>query len=187
MIVVQIKSFRLGVRFSFLAVLFFMLEISRSDWGLWCVLCCILHELGHFTAFALVGSRPKELWLEAGGMRIVPAAGLLAPGKEAFVLCGGCLINFLSAGLLFWLSCPQAAGFHLFLGIFNLFAVKSLDGGRLLALFLEQKAPSAAAFLSNAAHGVCAALLGALGFWAFKETGNFTLLLTLFCLLFQGK
>ena len=139
MIVVQIKSFRLGVRFSFLAVLFFMLEISRSDWGLWCVLCCILHELGHFTAFALVGSRPKELWLEAGGMRIVPAAGLLAPGKEAFVLCGGCLINFLSAGLLFWLSCPQAAGFHLFLGIFNLFPVKSLDGGRLLALFWSRR------------------------------------------------
>ena len=57
MIVVQTKSFRLGIRFSFLAVLFFMLEISRSDWGLWCVLCCILHELGHFTAFALVGRR----------------------------------------------------------------------------------------------------------------------------------
>ena len=143
MIVVQTKSFRLGIRFSFLAVLFFMLEISRSDWGLWCVSCCILHELGHFTAFALVGSRPKELWLEAGGMRMVPAAGLLSPGKEAFVLCGGCLVNLLSAGLLFLLSCPRAAGFHLFLGSFNLFPLKSLDGGRLLALLLEQKAPLA--------------------------------------------
>ena len=187
MIVVQTKSFRLGIRFSFLAVLFFMLEISRSDWGLWCVSCCILHELGHFTAFALVGSRPKELWLEAGGMRIVPAAGLLSPGKEAFVLCGGCLVNFLSAGLLFLLSCPRAAGFHLFLGISNLFPLKSLDGGRLLALLLEQKAPSAGAIISSGAHWLCAALFGALGLWVLKMTGNFTLLLTLFCLLFQEK
>lgn len=187
MILLESGSFRLGIRFSFLAVLFFMLEISRSDWGLWCVFCCVLHELGHFAAFALVGSRPQELWLEAGGMRIVPAAGLLSPSREAFVLSGGCMVNFSSGGILLLLGCPEAAGFHLFLGLWNLIPLKALDGGQLLRLFLEKFIPQAASFLCNLFHILFGVFLGCAGIWIFLHTGNFTLLLTLFCLLLAGN
>ena len=187
MILWESGSFRLGIRFSFLAVLFFMLEISRSDWGLWCVFCCILHELGHFSAFALVGSRPRELWLEAGGMRIVPAAGLLSPGREAFVLSGGCMVNFFCGAVLLLLGCLEAAGFHLFLGLWNLLPLKALDGGQLLRLFLEQTAPRKVAWVCGLFHILFGFLLGCGGIWIFLRTGNFTLLLTLFCLLFAGN
>ena len=187
MIIFSFGHFRVGLRFGFLAVLFFMTQISRSDWRLWCVFCCILHELGHLAAYALAGSPPRELWLEAGGMRIVPREGFLPPAREALVLLGGCFANFVSAAALFFLRCPRAAGFHLLLGIWNLLPLAPLDGGQLLRLALDLLCPAAAPRIAAAVHWGCAALLAAAGLLLFRETGNFTLLLTLFCLFFSGK
>lgn len=175
---------RIVVRFSFFAVLLLMLELLRSDWGLWCAGASLLHEAGHILAYAAIGSAPREIHFECGGIRIVPPGALLSPGKETLVLTAGSGVNLLVGGILLALGCRYAAGFHLLLGVFNLLPLRSLDGGQLLGLLAERF------FSLRTAEWLCQAislivLLPLLwgGWLLFRQSGNFSLILTLGCLL----
>ena len=111
---------RVVIKFSFFAVLLLMLELLKSDWGLWCAGAGLLHEVGHLLAYAAVGAVPREISFECGGIRIVPSGKLLSPGREAVVLAAGSSVNLIVGGLLMGLGTRYAAGFHLLLGCFNL-------------------------------------------------------------------
>lgn len=178
------KKLRIVVRFSFFAVLLLMLELLKSDWGLWCAGASLLHEAGHILAYAAMGSAPREIHFECGGIRIVPPEALLRPKKEALVLAAGSFANFLAGGILLTLGCRYAAGFHLLLGAFNLLPLRALDGGQLLGLLAERF------FSLRTAERLCQAVsllfLAPLlwgGWLLFQQSGNFSLLLTLACLL----
>ena len=181
----QFRSLAIGVRFSFFAVLLLMAELCRSDWGLWCAAASILHELGHFAAYAALGQVPKGLYFEAGGIRIVPPAGRLSPPGEAAVLLAGSGVNLAAGGLFCLLGSPYAGGFHLLLGLFNLLPLAQLDGGMLLALALDRFfPPRPAGMICGAVHWLCWGVLFGAGCLLFRRTGNFTLVFTILCLTF---
>lgn len=188
MIGFRLAGVAVRLHFSFFAVLFLLIQLTGSDRALWGVFCCLIHELGHLTACAFCGARPQELHLEAGGMRIVPAPGLLSPVREALVLAAGPAANLLAAGLLLaggaGRELPgQAAPAHLFLAGLNLLPLAPLDGGQLFSLLLEALLPPRpAARIAEGVHLLCFAALAACGLLLLRETGNFTLLLTLLCL-----
>jgi hypothetical protein len=74
MIVLHGRRLQLTIHFSFFAVLLLLTQLTRSDWGLWCVGACLLHEAGHILAYSAFGAFPKAIHLEAGGIRIDKAA-----------------------------------------------------------------------------------------------------------------
>ena len=67
MICFCLAGVKVALHFGFFAVLFLIVELTGSDWALWGVFCCLVHELGHAAAYALCGARPRELHFEAGG------------------------------------------------------------------------------------------------------------------------
>lgn len=184
----RFRSLSIGVRFSFFAVLLLMAELCRSDWGLWCAAASILHELGHFAAYAALGQPPRALYFEAGGIRITPPGGHLPLVGEAAVLLAGSSVNLAAGGLFCLLGKVYAGGFHLFLGLFNLLPLAQLDGGMLLALVLEQLfPPRPAGLICGAIHWLCWGLLFGAGCLLLWRTGNFTLIFTILCLTFPQK
>ena len=183
MICFCLAGVKVALHFGFFAVLFLIVELTESDWALWGVFCCLVHELGHAVAYALCGARPRELHFEAGGMRFVPPEGLLSAGREAFILAAGPLANLLAGGILCLGGGFRTAGAHFLLAGFNLLPLALLDGGQLFALLLEELLPPRPAErMARAVHLLCLAGMGVCGLLLLRETGNFTLLLTLFCL-----
>ena len=179
-----IKGIRIQITFSFLAVLLLMVEHCGSNDPLWCVVCCLIHEMGHIIAYLCCGTKPKELLLEAGGLRIVPPDALLSVKQEAFVLAGGIAANLRSAGVLLMTGAIPAAGMHLFLAAFNLLPLAPLDGGQLLALLLRNSGLPSADRIAEAVHLIFWLALVGGGLLLLHRTGNFTLLLTLLCMVF---
>ena len=185
------RRLQLTIHFSFFAVLLLLTQLTRSDWGLWCVGACLLHEAGHILAYSAFGAFPKAIHLEAGGIRIVPPDRPLPPKAEELVLLAGPLFNLLCGGALLAIRCPYAAGFHLLVGAFNLLPLPALDGGQLLELLAEHRLSLRAADRLCFWVGLLTLMSLLSGGWLlFRRTGNFTLLLTLFTLLtaaFPGK
>lgn len=184
MIEFVLGKLRVVVRFSFFAVLLLSLELVKSDWGLWCIGAALLHEGGHLLGYAAAGARPREISFECGGIRIVPPEKLLTPGREAMVLAAGSAVNLLAGGLLMVLEKPYAAGFHLVLGIFNLLPLRALDGGQLLELLAEQIwGPGTAERLCAGVNLLVLLPLVWGGWYLFSQSGNFSLLLAVGCLI----
>ncbi len=94
------KTLRIAVHFSFFAVLLLMLELIKSDWGLWCAGAALFHETGHLLAYTAAGTLPREIHLECGGIRIVPPAVRFPPKTEAAILFAGSGANFLACGIM---------------------------------------------------------------------------------------
>lgn len=178
---------RVVIKFSFFAVLLLMLELLKSDWGLWCAGAGLLHETGHLLAYAAAGAIPKEISFECGGIRIVPSGKLLSPGREAMVLAAGSGVNLIAGGLLIVLGTQFAAGFHIVLGCFNLLPLRALDGGQLLGLLTEQlMTPGAADWTCRIVNLLTLVPLVWGGWLLFSQTGNFSLILVLVCLIFAA-
>lgn len=180
---IEINGVKVSIAFSFCVVLLLVVELTGSDWALWCACCCVMHELGHLAAYAWCGAPPREIRLEAGGMRIVPSGAMLGFWQEILVLWGGALVNLATAGILIACGMLPAAGIPLFLAGFNLLPLAPLDGGQFITLLLEQRLPPSSAWMiAKTVHWLVWCILVTAGCMLIWRTGNFTLLLTMVCL-----
>ena len=116
----RILGVRVQVDFLFVALTALVLLTDPQGYTLVALLACLIHELGHLVMFLLTGYTPRALILELTGIRLVKPEQALSPVREALVQSAGSLANF---GM-----------FALLMGIFHLLPLKSLDGGKLLAL-----------------------------------------------------
>lgn len=134
---------RLTIQFSFVAMLALSALLDPDGWGVLGLLAALLHELGHLFCCLLLKQPPKALHLTCFGPALLPGNRLPSQKQELMILLSGSGVNLLCAGICFgaslWL--PKLAvfgGFHLLLGLLNLFPACGLDGGKALALCLEQ-------------------------------------------------
>ena len=128
------------VDFWFVALVTFFLLTDQTGVSVFALLACFIHELGHLIMFFAVGYTPKALVFELTGIRLVKPEQALTPWRDVLVQIAGSATNllvfFLLSGTLNAVSIWSIfAAIHLLLGIFNLFPLKSLDGGKLLFLF----------------------------------------------------
>ncbi len=126
---------RCEFRFSFFAVLGFMVCTDSDGTMLLCALACLLHELGHLTVMLVLHDPPDSLVFYGGGIHI-------RGGSTGFpAVIAGCAVNtalFLVFGLIPWEN-EQVRLFgviNLLIAAFNLLPVRELDGHRLLELTL---------------------------------------------------
>ena len=99
-------------------------------------LAALCHELGHLTA--LVKAKIERIRLTAFGAEIRADTRYLPYGREIFCTLAGPAVNLVLAVVLARAAGNYLlAGANLFLGVFNLLPLPSLDGGRALHLAIS--------------------------------------------------
>lgn len=138
----EIKKIKIGVSFSFFAVIAVVLlwQGSSADKLLVILLSCVIHELGHIFAMCLCSVPPQKVIAYGGGIKIYPdKTKMISDYQDILILAAGCLVNLVIACLS--LGCKHELTYfssaNLFLGLFNLMPLKYFDGGRILSIALN--------------------------------------------------
>lgn len=124
-------------RFSFFAVLGFMVCTDRDGAMVLCALACLLHELGHLTVMLILRKPPSSIVFYGGGIHI-------RGGSTAFpAVIAGCAVNaalFLMFGAVPWENerLRLFGAINLLTGAFNFLPVSELDGKILLELLFAR-------------------------------------------------
>lgn len=140
MLCFKIGGVPVTVSFWFVAIISVYLATDSSYFSVISILCCVLHELGHIIAFIWAKTPPLKLSLELTGMRIVAPSEKLDVLKEIVVQSAGIITNILLAiptmqsSNELWQFFAMA---NLVIAGFNLLPLKSLDGGKLVALVMQ--------------------------------------------------
>lgn len=144
-----------------------------------CFLACALHEAGHCVAANLFGSRVCSLRITAAGAEMVldPAVSL-SYLQDALIAFAGPGINLLAACAAIYAGWYLFAGFNICFAFFNLLPILPLDGGRILSDVLSICWPFAADRIVYGFSIVISGALLGLGWAAWREWGNFSLLCT---------
>ena len=123
-------------------MLAFYYYFCGSDSGSVCaaLVCCLLHETGHLAAMLFFGYAPKEICFYAGGIKLIPKRGIVPRRRQAVILAAGCAVNLALAGVSLISGQQRLMYTNLALGLINLLPLSCLDGGRLLSLFISEKA-----------------------------------------------
>lgn len=126
------------VSFLFMAMLTLMIACDKTGFVLPTLFAVFIHELGHLFAMWALGISPKRIKLIPTSVQIVSDIASRYTSDIFVSLCGpianfvlfiALYINFLS----FKNEMSLCYGLlNLIIGIFNLFPVKGLDGGRIL-------------------------------------------------------
>lgn len=166
-----------------LGALFWLDEgVGLLPWGL---AACVLHELGHIAAAAVLGGRMERLSLTVVGaeLRIAYRAPLNYL-QDCLVALAGPGANLLSGGLFLVFGWNLPAALTLAVGVFNLLPVLPLDGGRVIyGLIADRLDPDWADRLMTALSGCLVGMLVGVGAVAAVHYANVTLLLTALWLL----
>ena len=134
MISLRISGVCIDIHFSFLlfnAVLFLM----RGNQTILCFYGgCILHELGHILAAAVVGISVQKVSLKGTGIIMSAEKNSSVPAKNSlFVLLSGPLVNLVCAVIIHLThGSSDFAAVNLALCVYNLLPFSFLDGGAAL-------------------------------------------------------
>ena len=142
------------------------------------ILCCALHELGHWIVILLCGGNVKQIRLTAIGAEMI-LDRQLNYWQEGLAALAGPAVNLLLA-LVFsgWKFGLLFAGLNLMLGCFNLLPVGRLDGGRVLCCAMALLfGPNLAHEIARLSDVVFVTVLTAMGILFLLAGGNVTLLL----------
>ena len=179
---------RCRVTFSvyFLVLVTCMLALDTTGLTALALFCVVVHEAGHLLALRSFHQRVRALDFHLFGVDMVLArTSSLSYGREAFFHLSGPLANLFFCGVMRLLQAwdiwarPAEAVFlmSLFLALFNLLPVGSLDGGRALTSLLCLRVSQLTA---ERVLLVCSCLillpLCAAGFWLLLCAKNITLL-----------
>lgn len=132
----------ISIKFSFLATVALLTLSETSASVFMSLMSCFLHETGHLLAMFLFGVDVKKIVLYGAGIKIIRGYSLKEKKKEFIILISGCLMNIIMFLLFFFLkgdSFRTFAVINLVTAIFNIFPIKSLDGGAILLLLTEEK------------------------------------------------
>ncbi|MCM1023785.1 MAG: site-2 protease family protein [Prevotella sp.] len=176
--------------FSFFAAVSLLMLIGDNRYALFGLAACIWHELGHLAVMRLCGISVKRLVFYGAGIKIVPDKQLdFTPFRaQLAVYLAGSFANFLAAALLWFSESPAVriwAAVNAVIGAFNLLPLQYLDGGKIIASVIRCFCEfSLSCRLEQYLKRLNLVLiLAVLITFAALGRGNFTLYLTLCCLL----
>lgn len=146
---------------------------------LWSLLACTIHELGHWLMLLLMGGKVQALRLTIVGAEMkLDTRNSLSYGREVVAAMSGPAFNLLTAWICILCGWYLFAGMNLCFGFLNLVPIFPLDGGRALSFALAAAdLPASDTIIRVISIVFSGALLG-LGFAAWREWGNMTLLIT---------
>lgn len=108
------------------------------------LLASFLHECGHITAIFITGAKISKIKVNAFSVDIIQD-NCLPYLKEIFIILSGPILNIMLcilAELIYEFSKIESLRFfsvqNLIIGVINLLPISSLDGGRVLVIFLKK-------------------------------------------------
>lgn len=135
-----VGSTRYRIDFTFSLTVTLMLLFCQGDTVILCLVSSLLHETGHLMLMHLFRQKVLTVTLGAFGMRIDRHFSTeISYKKEAIIAFGGIGVNLLVAfisGLYYYLKgtdfCLRLAAVNIFIALFNMIPVDTLDIGRVL-------------------------------------------------------
>lgn len=178
------------IHFSFFAAVALLMLCRESNYAVYGLYACLLHETGHLVAMLVLKQSVNKLVFYGAGIKIVQPSFSLKLGlrDELFILSAGCAVNFVLCAVSVILNNEVFAAVNLLIGIFNMLPLYFLDGGKIILLFLyyflnTENGLKAEKYLKAADIIIIPMVL--ILFKAFG-LGNFTLYMTLIYLLFTA-
>ncbi len=145
----SIKCFKIPVRLSYPAVALFTLSViisGKDSMICLCLFCSVFHELGHLFLICRFCGKPRGISVNLGDIAIESDTTCLSKSGELLIDIAGPISNFLlsllTILLYFFTNAPILLNLclcSLFIGLFNLLPLKSLDGGNILYNILTNK------------------------------------------------
>ena len=115
---------------------------DRAAVGFSTLAAILVHEGGHLVRARLLGVRMRGMKLDFLGARLETTGRMLSFGEEWLLAAGGPMVSLLAAlamaplwSTFAWASCFSCVS--LAFGLLNLLPIRSFDGGRMLACFLN--------------------------------------------------
>lgn len=164
---VNFRGTKICFYFGFFAMLMFYFYIGGGDSiGITAALVsCLLHECGHLTAMLIFEQAPEKLCFYAGGIKIVPRHTAVSRLEHTIVLSAGCAVNLIVAAVSHIIGLEELSRINLALALINLMPFGSLDGGRLMQMYLGEGARK---FIAISAAVITAAMLISAGGMSFS-------------------
>lgn len=143
----SIFGIKIEISFLFICLISSFIIIESSNVLVWGLSSALLHELGHILVMILVGHKPSKITFNVFDIDIKDNSRNNRDYKEdIFILLGGPTANFLIVAVLWvlYVNCKNEDILiliteNLFLGIFNIMPIESLDGGQILYIYLSNK------------------------------------------------
>ncbi len=164
----------------------FIVILDKTNFAFAGIIFALIHELGHLIAICFLGGKIQSVNFGIANIDIVKSCDISK--NEILVLLSGSITNFLFvclfAGLYNFFGNICLLYFmyqNLAIGIFNLLPIESLDGGRILSIFLsssfEMNKASRISKIISYAFLVPIVLLGI--YVVFESKYNFSLLIVI--------
>ncbi|MGN0550390.1 MAG: site-2 protease family protein [Acutalibacteraceae bacterium] len=137
---------KISLSFPLLCALCIVFIVDKSGISAICCVSAVLHELGHIAAMYLLKTKPCCVKLTLFDINIQDNCKYKRSFKsELFVILSGAAVNLIFSSAAYGLFCLtdirellHFSGSNLFLAMFNLLPVESLDGGCAVFLFLQR-------------------------------------------------
>ncbi|MCL2086672.1 MAG: hypothetical protein FWH05_03660 [Oscillospiraceae bacterium] len=142
------KNFSVAFDFSFFAIIAVFLAFDYTGYGIYSVIACFLHEMGHLVAMLIEGARPSGIRFYGGGIKLLSNRVFTNADYSIFVLLSGSGLNFILFFLFYFLTDRLSlfpllfAVMNLVIGFFNLLPMGHLDGKRILERILIKRLSS---------------------------------------------
>lgn len=186
----KIKKLKIELSFYFLLIISFILVTDQSKIAKYFVLSILIHELGHLIFILYYKIKIDKISFKIYGINIkIEDERYLKNYKDIILLLGGSLANFLAAIItcLFLSDQDVFIMTNLILGVFNLFPVDSLDGGKMINIILFSFLPMNIAYnIILILNIIFIAVFSVINF-LFIIHGSFNLTLTILCLMLIFK
>ncbi len=130
--------------FSFFAVIALSMLITGTNYMLFCLVTCILHEFGHIIAMCICDVNVERMTFYGAGIKInLNNSKITNFVQDVFILIAGVIINFTLFFVFYYLfnntfSAKIFAVFNLLIGILNLIPFRYTDGGKILSIFIDR-------------------------------------------------
>ena len=143
----KFKNCLIIISFPFLALISALLLLDDNSTMCWGLLAAFIHECGHIWAMILRKSKPREICFRSFSIDIIDVSNTQRDyNADIFILLAGPLLNLTIAAVLLSshriFNCQSLQVFavaNLFLAVFNLLPIETLDGGQIALNLLLRK------------------------------------------------
>lgn len=125
---------KISFQYIYVAILALVLILDKEGGIFCCFLASFFHEAGHLISLILLKQRVDEVKFSVFDIKI-KSSHYLNLKKELIIILSGVTFNFLLF-IFFYRIIPLFALANLFIGIFNILPVSTLDGGQAIFLLL---------------------------------------------------
>ncbi len=131
-----VNGVKIEFKFPYIAVLCTVLVLDKNGGVFCCFLASALHELGHLLSLFILKQPVERICFSIFDIRIV-APYPFSFSKKLSVILSGVFMNFILS-IFFFRIIPLFGYANLFIGVFNILPVSTLDGGLALETVLNR-------------------------------------------------